>query len=107
MSKSKEYFPNKWEAYNRVPANKYESLPFDFFMEMKDMWSLKRSHICVVRVKKNGRIKEHAYKQLHAAKKKVSQLLKDSDEFTVLTFDAMHTIHPKELFRNEEPYPGN
>ena len=102
MKRPKQYFPNKWKTYSDIPADKYETLPFDFFMEMKEMWALKRSHLCVVReTKRNGRIKEHAYKQLHAAKRKVSQLMEDSQEFTVLTFDAMHTISPEQFFSND------
>tara|TARA_R100001082_G_scaffold109126_1_gene85670 strand:+ start:563 stop:883 length:321 start_codon:yes stop_codon:yes gene_type:complete len=104
MNKARTDFPNKWKAYSDVPSEKYETLPFDFFMEMKELWDLKRSHICVVReVTPKGKIKEHAYKRLHAAKKKVSKLMEDSKEFTVLTYDAMHHITPEEFFRNDEP----
>tara|TARA_Y100001968_G_C19369691_1_gene724435 strand:- start:1064 stop:1372 length:309 start_codon:yes stop_codon:yes gene_type:complete len=102
MKKTKRYFPNRWKAYADVPAEKYETLPFDVFMELKELWELKRSHICVVReVTNKGKVKEHAYQRLHAAKKKVSQLMKDSKEFTVLTYDAMHTISPEEFFSND------
>ena len=102
MSKSRTYFPNKWKAYSDVPADKYESLPFDFFMDLKELWEIKRSYVCVVReVTSKGKVKEHAYQRLHAAKKKVSQLMKDSKEFTVLTYDAMHHISPEEFFNHD------
>tara|TARA_B100000965_G_scaffold389848_1_gene396050 strand:+ start:664 stop:981 length:318 start_codon:yes stop_codon:yes gene_type:complete len=99
MAKQKNYFPNKWKQFHDIPSNKYEPFPFDLLMDMKDMWELKRTHICVVRAEnKKGQIKEHAYQRIHAAKKKVSELMKNSKEFTVLTYDAIHHIKPDEFF---------
>ena len=103
MAKRKTYFPNKWKQYHDLPSEKYEPFPFDLLMDMKDMWELKRTHICVVREEnEQGQIKEHAYQRLHAAKKKVGQLMRDSKEFTVLTYDAMHHISPKDFFNYDE-----
>ena len=99
MAKQKNYFPNKWKQFHDIPSNKYEPFPFDLLMDMKDMWELKRTHICVVRAEnKKGQIKEHAYQRIHAAKKKVSELMKNSKEFMVLTYDAIHHIKPDEFF---------
>jgi hypothetical protein len=97
--KKKTYFPHRWKDYASIPASKYESLPFDFLMEMKDMWELKRSYICVIReVTAKGKVKEKAYQRLHAARNKVKELMAGEQEFTVLTYDAMHHINPNELF---------
>ena len=102
MSKPKKTFPNKWEVYARIPSHKYETLPFDFFMDMKECWEMKRSHLCVIReVTPKGRIKEHSYKMLHAAKKKVSKLMANQQEFTVMTYDAIHQINPDDLFNED------
>ena len=97
--KKKVYFPNRWKDYASVPASKYESLPFDFLMEMKDMWELKRSYICIIRsTTKTGKVKEKSYQRLHAARNRVKELMAGEEEFTVLTYDAMHHINPNELF---------
>ena len=99
MTKRNQYFPNKWKQFADIPSEKYEPFPFDLLMDMKDMWELKRTHVCVVREEnEEGQIKEHAYQRVHAAKKKVSQLINNSKEFTVLTYDAMHHISPKDFF---------
>ncbi len=105
MRKQKKEFPNRYKQFASIPSDKYEPFPFDLLMDMKDMWELKRTHVCVVREEnKKGKIKETAYQRLHAAKKKVGQLMKDSKEFTVLTYDAMHHISPEEFFKNEQTY---
>lgn len=97
--KAKHYFPNRWKAYASIPASKYESLPFEFLMEMKENWEIKRSYICVIRQEtRTGKIKEKAYQRLHAAKSKVKELMAGDEEFTVLTYDAIHHIDPNELF---------
>ena len=99
MAKQKQYFPNKWKQYHDLPSEKYEPFPFDLLMDMKDMWELKRTHVCVVREEnEEGQIKEHAYQRVHAAKRKVGQLMKTSKEFTVLTYDAIHHINPTDFF---------
>ena len=104
MAKPKE-FPNKYKQFASIPSDKYEPFPFDLLMDMKDMWELNRSYVCVVReLNKKGKIKEHAYQRLHAAKRKVGDLMKDSKEFTVLTTDAMHHISPEHFFKNEQSY---
>ena len=100
MKKTKKYFPNKWKAYSDVPADKYVTFDFEDLMMMKDEWELRRSHVCVIReTTPTGRVKEKAYQRVHAAKKKVGQLIKDSREFTVLTYDAMPHISPENLFQ--------
>ena len=98
MKKKNIYFPNRWKDYASIPSDKYESLPFDFLLEMKDMWELKRSHICVIReTTKKGKVKEKSYQRLHAAKSKVKELIAGEQEFTVLTPDAIHHINPNEF----------
>tara|TARA_R100000152_G_C6704805_1_gene133593 strand:- start:290 stop:592 length:303 start_codon:yes stop_codon:yes gene_type:complete len=97
--KKEKYFPHRWNQYASIPAGDYEALPFDLLMEMKDMWELKRSYICVIRSRtKTGKVKEKSYQRLHAARKKVKELLAGDNEFTVLTYDAIHHINPNELF---------
>ncbi len=99
MKQPKQYFPNRWRDFASIPARDYESLPFDFLMEMKEMWELKRSYICVIRsVTRNGKVKEKAYQRIHAARKKVKELMAGEQEFTVLTYNAIHHIDPNELF---------
>jgi len=97
--KAKHYFPNRWKDYASIPASKYESLPFDFLMDMKEQWEIKRSYVCVIRERtRTGKIKERAYQRIHAARNKVKELMVGEQEFTVLTSDAIHHIDPNELF---------
>tara|TARA_R100000781_G_scaffold114384_1_gene85045 strand:+ start:868 stop:1179 length:312 start_codon:yes stop_codon:yes gene_type:complete len=102
MSKSKKIFPNKWKAFADIPSDKYEPFPYDLFMDMKECWEIRRSHVCVIReVTPKGKIKEHSYKMIHAAKNKVNKLMANEQEFTVMTYDAIHQINPDDLFHED------
>ena len=96
--KKKKYFPNKWKQYSEVPAEMFEPLEFDVFMDWKiGGYELPSSHVAMIREKNvdTGKIKEHVYKYRHAAIKKCRKLISEGNrEITIVQPDAVHFIDP-------------
>ena len=106
MPKNKPYFPNNWEAIASTPAEYFDSLPFEQFMDWKLAgWEIPSSISCIIREKnvKTGKVKEHVYQRMHAAKNKARELMDIGEsEFLVCTPDEIHLMTPKYL--EESPY---
>ena len=96
--KKKKYFPNKWKQYSEVPAEMFEPLEFDVFMDWKiGGYELPSSHVAMIREKNvdTGKIKEHVYKYRHAAIKKCRKLISEGNrEIPIVQPDAVHFIDP-------------
>lgn len=55
-------------------------------MEAADMWDLPDAFVCIIRSKAtSGKIKEKAYRSVHAARKFVNKCLEEKDELLILT----------------------
>tara|TARA_B100000287_G_scaffold6634_1_gene6394 strand:+ start:1257 stop:1580 length:324 start_codon:yes stop_codon:yes gene_type:complete len=104
--KKKKYFPNKWKAYSEIPAEKFESLPFDTLMEWKiGGYEIPSSHVAMLRVRNidTGKVKEYVYKYRHAAIKKCRKLLSEGNkEITIVQQDCVQLIGPTDEIFN--PY---
>ena len=98
--KKRKYFPNNWEEYNGTPADFFEAIPFDVFMDWKiGGYEIPSSIAAVIRVKdlNTGKVKEHVYRYRHAARNKCKKLMKQGDkEITVVQRDTVHFLTPKE-----------
>ena len=96
--KKKKYFPNKWKQYSEVPAEMFEPLEFDVFMDWKiGGYELPSSHVAMILYNNvdTGKIKEHVYKYRHAAIKKCRKLISEGNrEITIVQPDAVHFIDP-------------
>ena len=104
--KKKPYYANNWQAFKDCPAEFFEELPFEQFMDWKVAgWELPSSVVCIIREEnlETGKIKEHVYQREHAAKKKVLKLMQEAEsKFTVCNNDQIHHMFPKYL--EESPY---
>ena len=107
MPKKKKYFPNNWEAYNEAPAEWFEPIPFEQFMDWKLAgWELPSSISCIIRSKnvKTGKIKEFVYQRESAAKNKARELMDiGEDEFLVCTQTEIHQMQPRYLEDYDDP----
>ncbi len=107
MSKKQPYFPNNWKAFRDTPAEWFDSISFDEFMDWKiGGYEIPSSIACIIREQnlKTGKVKEHVYQRASAAKSKVRALMdKGESEFTVANHDALHFLTPKAYEDYDDP----
>ena len=100
MPKKKPYFHNNVEAIMDVPAECFDSIPYDEFMDWKiGGWELPSSCNYIIRERNlnTGKVKEYVYQKPSAAKKKLAQRMQFGNlEFTVCDHDAVHLLRPQE-----------
>ena len=108
MAKKKKYFPNNWEAFKEAPAEYFESLPFEQFMDWKMQWEVPSSVVCLIREEdhETGKITEYVYERQSAAKKKVDTILRKMESaFVIADHDSVHHLYLKptnEPFKEDE-----
>ena len=97
--KNKKYFPNKWREFKDVPAELFEPIEFDVFMDWKiGGYEIPQSVVAIVREKNvdTGKVKEHVYRYRHAARNKTRKLmLEGNKEITIVQQDSVHFIDPR------------
>ena len=102
--KKKPYFPNNVEAYRGAPSEWFDEIPYDEFMDWKvSGWELPSSVACIIREEnlETGKIKEHVYQRVSAAKAKTRAIMREGvSEFTVCAPEAIHFMTPEK----EDPY---
>lgn len=95
----KEY-PNNWDAYVDAPEELFDGISWEEFNLWKlNYWELNASHTCVIRAecRNTGRIKEHTYKQIHAARKRLHSYLNNGNyTVTICTNESIQQLSPKE-----------
>jgi len=100
MSKKKPYFHNNVDAIRQAPAEWFESIPYDDFMDWKTGgWELPSSVNCIIRERdlETGKVTEYVYKRSSAARKRLAiQMQKGTSEFTVCDAQAIHLLSPQE-----------
>ena len=98
MKKKKPYLPNNWSAYAEQHSSFFYPIPFDVFYDWKvNGWELPSSVCCIIREENpdTGRIKEYVYNRTHAAKNKVSELMKNKRNIVVCNNEAITNAYPK------------
>ena len=99
MPKKKPYFHNNVEAIMDVPAECFDSIPYDEFMDWKMAgWELPSSVDCIIREHnhRTGKVKEYVYQRPMAAQKKLRQRMESGEcEFIVANAEAIHLLTPK------------
>ncbi|OUV26363.1 MAG: hypothetical protein CBC48_15555 [bacterium TMED88] len=89
--KRKKLYPHKWVLYKALPAEVFEPLPFDVFMDWRvSGWVLPDNVFCIIRTTHTvtKKIKEYTYKKPSFAQKKMEQLASDPDlEICITTND--------------------
>ena len=99
MSKKKPYYHNNWSKLKDAPAELFDSIEFDEFMEWKiGGWELPSSVCCIIRESdpKTKKVKEHVYSKPHYAVKKINSLMDKGREFTVCDEANVHQMYPKD-----------
>lgn len=102
MTMSGKYYPNNWQAVHDTPADAFQEIEFEDFMDLCTQWHIPSSHSCVMRVenRKTGKVKEHAYKTARGAQNKLIELVEDPDNVIMLCDDeSIHLLkYPDEFF---------
>ena len=106
--KKKPYYPNNWAAIADCPAEWFDSIPFDDFMDWKmGGWEIPSSVSCIIREKnlKTGKIKEYTYQRTGDAKKRARKIMDEAvSEFVVCTADEVHHVYPRSTNDKEVHY---
>ena len=99
MPKKKPYYPNNWQEFKNTPAEWFESITYDEFMDWKiGGWEMPTSVACMIREtnKRTGKVKEYVYQREHAARNKAREIMRTGEsEFVVCTRDQIHFMTPK------------
>ena len=99
MPKKKPYFHNNVKALMDVPAECFDSIDFDEFMDWKiGGWELPSTCNYIIRERNlnTGKVKEYVYQKPSAAKKKLEERMSSGDcEFVVADHDNVHILTPK------------
>ena len=105
--KKKRYFPNHWKELHDAPAELFDDLLFEEFMDWKIAgWELPPSVCCIIReVNVNtGKVTEHVYKREHAAKNKLKAIMKKGEsEFLLCNREAIHHMYPELVEDYDDP----
>ena len=110
MSKKKRkppYFPNNVEAYRGAPAEWFDAIPFDEFMDWKMAgWELPRSVDCIIREHnhRTGKVKEYVYQKQSAAKKRIRAIMDIGESsITLCNSETLHHLIPEEIELYDDP----
>ena len=106
MSKKKPYYHNNWAAIHAAPAEWFDSIPFDEFMDWKITgWEIPSSVSCMIRETnlKTGKVKEYVYKKPGAAKDRANKIMNEGNAFIVCTAEAVHHMYPEEIPEYDDP----
>ena len=106
MTKKKPYYPNNWKKLKDVPAELFEPIEYDVFMDWKICgYEIPSSVNCIIRERSliTGEVKEYVYSRPMAAKKKLEERMESGEyEFTVCNDEAIHLLTPGLI--DEEDY---
>lgn len=99
------YFPNNWEYIAAAPAEVFQSLPFEEFVQWRiHGWHIPEEHLCVIRVRniKTGKIKEYSYKQAKAANAFIRKtMLNPDNEITIADDEEVTLLRAESDSENE------
>ena len=105
--KKKRYFPNNWKELHDAPAELFDDLSFEEFMDWKIAgWQLPPSICCIIREHNQvtGKVTEHVYQRVHAAKNKVRDIMsKGESEFFVCNQHEIHHMFPQYVEDYDDP----
>ena len=100
MSKKKKpYFPNNWQAYANCPAENFESLPMEQFMDWRvNEYEIPSSISCIIREEdqETGTVNEYVYTRASAAQNRANKIMAKGNTFIVCAHDGLHHMYPRE-----------
>ena len=104
MAKKKPYYPNNWKKIKAVPAEYFDALSVEDFMEWRLYnWEIPSSVACIIREENSvtGLITEYTYSKPSAAREKVKELMAAGHEFVIANEAEVRLMTP-ELLEDEE-----
>jgi len=103
---TKKYFPNNYNKIAKCPAEWFEPMEYDLFMDWKmNGWVMMPEVDCIIRTVncKTGKIKEYAYQRRSAAKKRLSKLLLQHEhELIICTDDNLQHLKPEQYITEHD-----
>ena len=97
MAKKKPYYPNNWKKIKAVPAEYFDALSVEDFMEWRLYnWEIPSSVACIIREENSvtGLITEYTYSKPSAAKAKVKQLMDAGHDFVIANEEEVVDMKP-------------
>ena len=95
---AKKYFPNNWEAIESAPAEFFQDIEFDEFMDWRVLnRDMPDSVVCMIRAENHdtGHIKEYVYQRESDARKRLLKLKEENNiTITVATHDEVILMTP-------------
>tara|TARA_R100000458_G_C8013577_1_gene76492 strand:+ start:148 stop:489 length:342 start_codon:yes stop_codon:yes gene_type:complete len=103
----KKYFPNNYDAVAGAPAEWFEPITFDEFMDWKvGGYEIPSSINCIMREKRldTGEVKEYVYQSPGRARNKARQIMDEGiSEFLVCTAESVHHFYPQNMEDYDDP----
>ena len=103
---TKKYFPNNYNKIARCPAEWFEPMEYDLFMDWKmNGWEMMPETQVFIRTVncKTGKVKEFVYQQHKSARKKVAKLIIDQEEeFIIAGHDFIQHMKPAKYLTDNE-----
>ena len=105
--KKQPYYPNNYDAISDCPAEWFDSIPFDEFMDWKiGGYEIPSSVNCIIREKRldTGEVTEYVYTTPGRAKNKARQIMDEGvSEFVVATAESVHHLYPEFIEDYDDP----
>ncbi len=105
--RKKKYFPNNYEAIAGAPAEWFQPISYEDFMDWKIAgYEIPSSIACIIRETNltNGKIKEHVYSRHADAKKKAVKIMAEGvSEFVIATAEELHYMRPEYVEEYDDP----
>ena len=103
---TKKYFPNNYNKIAKCPAEWFEPMEYELFMEWKmNDWQIMDSHDCIIRTRncKTGKVREYSYQIPKYAKKKLKKLIESQeDELILCTHDHIQHLKPERYITEDD-----
>ena len=103
---TKKYFPNNYNKIAKCPAEWFEPMEYDLFMDWKmNGWEIMDSHDCIIRTRncKTGKVKEYSYQIPKHAKNRLKKIIKDQeDELILCTHDTIQPLKPEKYITEND-----
>ena len=103
---TKKYFPNNYNKIAKCPAEWFEPMEYDLFMEWKmNGWVIMDTHDCIIRARdcETGKVKEYSYQVPRYAKEKLKKLITESKhELILCTHDHIQHLKPQEYITEHD-----
>ena len=97
----KKDFPNNFNKYQKIPAERFKEVGYEDFMEWKVQgWELPDSVTCIIRADnmRTNKVQEYVYQRHGDAVKRIDKLMEDLDNvITICDNDEIHLISARDL----------